>query len=158
MRGWLSRQSLEGSINGHKKLRLTPTDAVITAIIELIQPYMSGKLGLYGLHTLDITDKHHVLIPTVQEIAANRIDILNQHGQPVGTIKGLHITLHKDNKTGSFVKLDPPFGAVLHGDPKAAFDITFAKGQPFEGESILKAMKSLKTNVIEALNVLLRSA
>ena len=66
--------------------------------------------------------------------------------------------LDKDNRTAAFVKLDPPFGVVLHGDPKAAFDIVFAKGQPFEGESILKAMKSLKTNVVEALNVLLRSA
>ena len=53
-----SRKSLEDLINGHKNSRLTPSDTVIGAIIDKIQPYENGKLGLYGLHLLDITDKH----------------------------------------------------------------------------------------------------
>ncbi len=38
-----------------------PSDTVLSVIVNDIQPYENGKLGLYGLHSLDITDKHHIL-------------------------------------------------------------------------------------------------
>ena len=88
------RQSLEASINGHKLKSLTPSDAILNVIINEIQPYEKGKLGLYGLHTLDITDKHHVLIPTAANlIIRDKLDLLDNSGQKTGyTISGMTLS------------------------------------------------------------------
>ena len=48
-------------------------------------------MGLYGLHLLDITDKHHVLIPTAQDIV-----ITAQIGDR--TFNNVRITVHQGNK------------------------------------------------------------
>jgi hypothetical protein len=85
------RESLKGSINGQKLKGLTPSDAVIDIILNEIQPYEAGKLGLYGLHLLDITDKHHVLIPTTANMVIREpTELLDEFGQKTGyTISGM---------------------------------------------------------------------
>jgi hypothetical protein len=148
------RKSLEGSINGHKQKGTTPSDKVIAAILDKIQPYEAGNLGLYGLHQLDITDKHIILIPTLSQMTIRRLDL--QAGSTPWRIKG--VTLQIDQSKGTEFVNPVPHGAKLHGDPKDSFKICFAKGQPFEGEEILATIKTLKTSTIEALDILLKAA
>jgi hypothetical protein len=47
----------EGAVYG------APCD-LVTFLIEIIQPYEGGNDSLYTLHTLDIRDKHRIIIPT----------------------------------------------------------------------------------------------
>jgi hypothetical protein len=145
------RQSVEGSINGHKLKGIAPSDAVIGTILDEIQPYESGKFGLYGLHRLDITDKHLVLIPTLSEMAIQGLDFVDETGAKTGGgIYGITLVIDQ-GKGGEFTS---PGGAVLHGDPKDTFQICFGDGQPFEGERILDTVQSLKTAVVEALDLI----
>jgi len=152
------RKSLEGSINGHKKEGIAPSDKVGTAILDEIQPYEGGQLGLYGLHKLDITDKHLVLIPTTSSLAIERLDTVDHTGAKTGGgIEG--ITLQVDQgKGGELLGFQGGAGAVLQGNPKNAFQICFAKGQPFEGDSILETVRSLKAGTIKALDILKSAA
>ena len=152
------RQPLEGSIKGHKQKRTTPNDEVIAAIVDEIQPYEGGKLGLYGLHKLDITDKHVVLIPTQSALRIERLDYVDPTGaKHTGAIQG--ITIVGDQSKGlEFIGVVGGGHLVLQGDPKDAFDIRFQKGQPFEGDSILATVRSLKTSTVKALDILEEAA
>jgi hypothetical protein len=153
------RKSLEGSINGQKLERLTPSDAIIDVILNEIQPYEYGKLGLYGLHLLDITDKHHVLIPTTANMVIREpTELLDEFGQETGySFSGMTLSIQQNQKT-AYADFIGGGGAILQGNPKNAFDIAFDKGQPFERESILKTVNTLHTNVVEALNLILKAS
>jgi hypothetical protein len=153
-------KSLKGSINGHKHLGLTPSDAVIDTIIDRIQPYEGGQLGLYGLHLLDITDKHHVLIPMAQEMRLSQGVTIKTPGRDDVRFVGVTLRVEDSEKSsrGNFVNPAPGGRAVLHDNPKSAFQIVFQNGQPFEGESILSCLKRLQANVVEALNLISNAA
>ena len=86
------RQRLENSIKKWKQQQITPSDKVIAAILNEIEPYEGGKLGLYGLHRLDITDKHTVLIPTVSTFHIEQLDYVDDAGAKLtGLIQGITI-------------------------------------------------------------------
>jgi hypothetical protein len=152
--------ALKASINGHKLKGLTPSDAVIATIVDVIQPYEGGKFGLYGLHLLDITDKHLVMIPMAQEMRLGKGLTIHTPGR--GDIRFVGLTLRvDDSEKGSgreFIQVADGGRAVLHDNPKSAFHIVFQQGQPFEGESILSCLKRLQTNVVEALNLIRNAA
>jgi hypothetical protein len=141
------RQSLEGSINGHKAKGIAPSDLVLSKSMDEIQPYERGVLDLYGLHKLDITDKHHVLIPTRREM---RIDNLVLPGG--GGIRGITLVLPNETKGAEFISA--PGGAVLHGNTEGTFEICFENGQPYEGQSILETVKRLRANTEAALTII----
>lgn len=151
------RQSLEGSINGHKTKRLTPSDAVIAAILDEIQPYEGGKLGIYGLNELDVTDKHLVLIPTTSTVRIERLDFVDERGAKAGGgIRNLIISADQGENFEFFNFAAS--GAILKGNPKDTFTICFGGGQPFESEPILEILKSLRLATIEAVNIIGREA
>jgi hypothetical protein len=148
------RQSLEGSIKGHKQKGLAPSDKVIAAILDEIQPYSGGKLGLYGLHDLDITDKHLVLIPTAATMTINQLDILDSAGAKTGySFEGFTLRVDEPEKGGEFTDLGAG-GAILKGDPKDAVKIVFQRGQPYEGDSILDTMRCLRNATLAAIEIL----
>lgn len=151
------RQSLEGSINGHKAKGTTPSEEVITAILDEIQPYEGGKLGLYGLHKLDITDKHLVLIPTTSKVHIEQLDFVDERGAKTGGgISNLFMTADQGE---NFEFFNIGVGrAEMKGNPKDAFSICFGGGQPFEGERISDILKSLRLATIEAINIIGRAA
>lgn len=113
---------------------------------------------LYGLHKLDITDKHVVLIPTQSALRIERLDYVDPTGaKHTGAIQG--ITIVGDQSKGlEFIGVVGGGHLVLQGDPKDAFDIRFQKGQPFEGDSILATVRSLKTSTVKALDILEEAA
>jgi len=56
-----TRSELVGAMNG--KLKAAPE--ISRLIRDEIKPYKGGNGLLYGLHDLDIVDKHRLLIPIV---------------------------------------------------------------------------------------------
>jgi hypothetical protein len=146
------RKSLEGSINGHKQKGLTPSDKVIDVILDHIQPYEGGQFGLYALNKLDITDKHIVLIPTSTQVAIDSLDFVDATGAKTGSgIYGITIVKQNPQQGGELFAFPGGGGAKLQNKPQDAFSIVFQKGQPFEGQSILDTVRSLRHATIEAL-------
>ncbi len=145
-------KGLEGTIRGNKKPKPVPSDKVIGCIIDDIQPYEGGKLGLYGVHRLDRTDKHRVLIPATPKMEIGVIE--GRNGQPFRWEGGTFVTEHGKPHTAGFMSFGP--GAVLKdtGQKKTTLDVTFGKGQPFEDESILPKLREMAGIVTSALELL----
>jgi hypothetical protein len=124
-----SRKSLEDLINGHKNSRLTPSDSVIDAIIGGIQPYETGNLGLYGLHLLDITDKHRVLIPMAQEMRLSKGVTIKTPGR--GDIRFVGVTLRIEDSEkatgGDFIRPAPGWPSDTPRQPKVGLPHSLSK-------------------------------
>lgn len=146
------RQSLKGTINGHKKKGIAPSTAVCDFIVDELQPYMGGKLRFYEIHRLDITDKHIVLLPTTTNFHIDELHFTDETGNPTGGgIQGITLAINQSaNPDAAFINPGPG-GLVMKGNPKSAFEITFAKGEPCEGESILKTIREMRDSVQTAL-------
>lgn len=149
------RQSLEGSMKGAKEDRLP--DAIITRILDEIEPYEGGKLSLYDLHRLDITDKHSVLLPLHRAMHIDKFDFLDAAGRPTGGIRGMTlISANQHNTvTGGIIEISGDAGFKLHGNPHSAFDILFGPGT-LQNESVLTTIRRLQANVRTALGILSR--
>ncbi|WP_395780377.1 hypothetical protein [Aquidulcibacter sp.] len=151
-----TRQNTEASLNGQKATSL-PSAAVIKFILDEIKPFEAGGNDLYGVHKLDIADKHHVLIATNAVMEIQKLEILDAAGHPTGGgFENMTLVVPYGNQAGA-IGLSNGMGAKLYGDPRATFDIRFNKGQPFEDESILKTLQNLwviTSHTIEALSKL----
>src|SRR3546814_12902248 len=74
------RQSAKAALNGHEKCGCAPTAAVQTLILDTIKPFEDGGHHLYGVHKIDIADKHHLMIPTQAEMVIHRLAFLSPSG------------------------------------------------------------------------------
>lgn len=64
-----------------KKQRITA--AIHDFILETIEPYKAGNYALWALHDLNITDKHKLLIPTLQLMRFDGICLEDEKGEIV---------------------------------------------------------------------------
>lgn len=148
------RQSILGTIQRHINSGNGPSNAVRDLILDRIQPFPGGNgEPLYGLHRLDITDKHVVLLPTMTKIGLHHYFFRT----PVGGTIDIDATFSTDNpdvqKSGMFV-----IGAEIKVEPKekanAVFSIGFKNGQPFERQEVLQTMRDLHVGVKSTLELL----
>src|SRR3546814_20096272 len=81
-------------------------------------------------------DKHHMLIPTQAAMVIHRLAFLSPSGVPTGGSIERVTLISPYGEQAAAIGLSSGIGAKLAGDPRAAFDIRFAKGGPVEGEQI----------------------
>lgn len=150
------RNSVAGSISGQMAACHGPSGKVRDIILDEIQPFDGGNgERLYGLHKLDITDKHEVLIPTTTKISLNKVMCT---ALPSGSRVMFDTTISTSNpevqKKGilNFLPGSTIFDA--NQESKITFEIGFQIGQPFEGESIIHTLRDLLEVTQKALNVL----
>jgi hypothetical protein len=145
------RQSVKGSIDGHKASKAAPSDKVIAYILDEAQPYIGGKLNLLDLHTLDIADKHVVLLPTKVVFSTSDAP-LTIHNPDGGTTVFSGIDFAGD------LSKHPGFAFIAGGrheytgDPHSAFEINFGEGQPLEGKPILPALQGFVAAIRKMLD------
>lgn len=154
-------KELEGRIRGRKEPNPVPSEPVIKTIIDSIQPYEGGCTGLYGLHLLDRTDKHRVLIPGLlkTKLAGCTIRIVYPNGKRFEWTGGTFLTALSNPFSPAVFGLNPAGGRFeFDGDINSAFEICFGEGQPFENEGIIGKLRELKAAVLKALNKLERAA
>lgn len=68
-----SEEKAKAAINGGFK-EAAPA-SVISVILNEIKPYKRGNDALWALHTLDMTDKHFLIIPTVSIATIRDVDL-----------------------------------------------------------------------------------
>jgi hypothetical protein len=121
--------------------------------IRTLKPYPDGNDALWGLHRLDIVDKHHLLIPVGSAARIERIISL-----AVGDFEPEFLTSTKPGwvypiEDGTVLRehtLDPGRGKVFVR-VEFIYDVAFAKGEVFEGESMVKTLKDLAKLVNEII-------
>lgn len=131
-----------------QKLGSTPSNAVCDFILNNIQPYGGGKgADLYGLHSLDISDKHTNII-AANSVIKNKVISTGPGG---AKIFGGTFILNANNK---FLEAAPGVDVKFEGNPETAFFIHFANGQPFEGDEIAPTLTSLHASTTIVVNSL----
>jgi hypothetical protein len=134
-------QSLKGSVEGKAKAGNGLSQAMIDFIFSEIQPYPGGKgEDLVQLHVLDLADKHTVLLPTEQHTHVE--DVAFDDGS---RITGITFVTQGDPA----IELGEGVGFEPKHHHKAAFEICFGGGKPYEGQPILPILKGLSARVNE---------
>src|SRR3546814_12447568 len=75
--------------------------------------------------------------------SSDLLAFLSPSGVPTGGSIERVTLISPYGEQAAAIGLNSGIGAKLDGDPRAAFDIRFAKGEPFGGESILGTLKRL---------------
>jgi hypothetical protein len=136
-------------VQGSRRIEeMSPADQ---ARMGLIKPYLGGRDALWGLHRLDITDKHDLLLAQIQclEAITQRFDEAAKKAFPL---------LPDEVSIGVGAPLPVPKRdevlVIFQGSPeknpnvKLAFDIAFDEVQVFKGrrvgESLLQMAKEVK--------------
>lgn len=176
---WASRIKLPSSGIGQKHYELLIDDMARTCggredAIRLLKKLSvhpeGGTVGkaLLALHKLDITDKHHVLIPVVPSAEiTGLIEVTNTHD---GEIIINKLPIKKIGLVPDFawspIESNHYFGGLFSGsysnrpfEPKLKIDdnhkvtlqIQFADNQPFPGEAIFPTLSQLRDLVIEVI-------
>jgi hypothetical protein len=129
--------------------RLAPELAILIA--DHIKPYKAANYPLWALNRLDRMDKHRVLVPTITRSTHLVICIREEQENdpppaPPGAIFGLAGVTLADGTVAS-VSRNPRPGTKAHEHNQqngfATVDITFGKGEVFEGEFIIPKLREL---------------
>lgn len=110
---------------------------LVDHIIDTVRPYKGGNDALYGLHRLDIVDKHQLLVPLVYVAALLNVSAedSNRNRFQIGRLSvGQGGKLNAIATAGTMKITD-------HGVP--AFAIVLDKGEAFEGEPVLSTLQQL---------------
>ena len=138
-----TRNELVGQVTKGKIQTHAPEIAKI--IIDAIKPYRGGNDALYGLHILDIMDKHQLLIPFFDTIrlvrASGRSGTDGEFANRDFDIQWL--------REGEAQNSPPDTQITNYED--AIFTIRFVKDQPFEGESVIPTLHDLSKVVFGAI-------
>jgi len=130
-----TRNELLGQINKGKIKAHAP--GIVDFIINDIKPYKGGNDLIYGLHVLDITDKHQLLIPILDTIELTGV---SGEMSGSGTFHNLNFFIQNLDEINAIAG---PGDIKITNYGKAAFKILFNKGQPFEGQSVIPTLYKL---------------
>jgi hypothetical protein len=122
-----------------------------------LKPYPGGNDLLYGLHKLDIADKHQLIVPVRSLVGFDRLDLSDlSPGFPI--IENRAFTnIDKDNRLAVW-RYDPsvPFVQPKKGaDIEVTIQIMFRKEQPLGGHSVVASLRSLAIMVGGAIDSLI---
>jgi hypothetical protein len=142
-----TRKELIDTINGGQ-IKVAGID-IVDLIVDTIKPYKGGNDALHAIHSLDITDKHRLLIPTASISAFTNVNAR------VGgmTFASCSFVVGKDGiiNIGAF-----PAGSdiQIEGHATPAFDIRFDEGQALSGESVIPTLHQLSQLVFSVIETI----
>lgn len=116
------------------------------------RPYPKGNDLLWGLHELDICDKHKLILPTAN-VTSITADDLGKLDPSLSFIKGPGVLKFVNLENGVMFDIVLPTANRSERRARRAFEektkhqpdftICFGKGQPFEGRIILPLLEKL---------------
>jgi hypothetical protein len=129
-----TRSELVGAINNG---RLKAAPEIRHLIIDEIKPYRGGNDLLYGLHDLDIVDKHKLLIPVVSIVELRGASGEDECG---GRFKGLNFFITQGGRINA-ISSSKNLKITNYGRP--SFEIRFDKGEIFEDKPVIPMLHQL---------------
>jgi hypothetical protein len=140
---------------------------IVTAIRNL-KPYPGGNDDLYGLHELDIADKHRILIPILSASSLEGINVpgLETHSWAYQELSRVAFVGLKDKAELWRVPYTFKANRQLRRATRAfkaeqdiggSFHIAFAQGLPFEKNPVIPVLVKLRRSVDTALSELRRA-
>lgn len=130
-----TRQDLVAAINGGKIKAAPP--AIIDLIVDTIKPYEGGNGPLCALDDLDIVDKHKLLIPVASIVGLRDVSVEDEGGN---RFQLRQIAVGQDGKLNM---ISTPYKLNITNYGQPTFGIFFAKGQIFEGQSVIPTLHQL---------------
>jgi len=111
---------------------------IIELIVDTIQPYVGGKnASLFGLHDLDIQDKHLLITPVFSVTRLTGVDLVDEN-QNVFT--NTTLVVGGNGKLRS-IATSSPLKITKNGQP--SFNVLFDKGNPFERQPVIPTLHQL---------------
>jgi len=139
-----TRQELEGAING--EIKIAGPD-IVDIILNAIKPYRGGNDSICALHSLDIADKHRLLIPIISVAALKRVNIKAGPATFTDCTFGV-------GADGVLNILGMPAKFEIQGTAQPSFNILFDKDQVFEGEPVVPTLKQLSELVFSIIDTI----
>jgi len=131
-----TRDDLVAALNGGE-LKAARAD-IADLIVDSIQPYPGGKnAALHVLHELDIQDKHLLITPVLAVAMLIGVDFEDANRN---RFVDATLTVGEGGKLRALAT-SAPLKITRQGRP--AFDVLFAKGQPFEGQPVIPTLQQL---------------
>jgi hypothetical protein len=141
-----TRQELEATINGGE-IKIAGSD-IIAILLDVIKPYNNGgNVTLCALHSLDIVDKHRLLIPTISVAALTHVNA------KIGPMIFSDCTFMVD-QSGVLNLASMPGDVEIEGHGQPTFAIFFDKGQVFEGQAVIPTLLQLSQLVSGVVNTI----
>jgi hypothetical protein len=136
-----TRDDLKTSINGLKE---NASEEIKRFIVDVIQPYEGGNGEiLFGLHSLDIEDKHRLLIAYRQFHLIQGISAIDERDVefPIGDwlVDNPHMACRRFEGHSHF---------KIANKGHAVTRVTFGEGSVLQGKYLMPTLKAL-TNIVE---------
>jgi len=132
-----TRQDVETSLN--REIKIAGSD-IVNIILNVIKPYRGGNDAIYALHSLDIIDKHRLLIPMITVAALNHVNI------KAGSTTFTDCTFGV-GAGGVLNILGMPSKFEIEGTAQPSFNVLFDKDQVFKGKPVIPTLKQLSESV-----------
>jgi hypothetical protein len=133
-------------INGGLKKKPN-SSTLVDFLLNDIKPYEAGNVAIWGLHDLNIRDKHQLLIPVFQMLSIDGVRVENDKGVSLdlGTI-----ILH-DNRDIP-VRLPGKITVKEQGNPTLL--VFFGNDMPFKGEAIIPTLEWVAQDVTRTIKAI----
>jgi hypothetical protein len=146
-----TREAIEGAITGAQVHLAGPR---IVAAIKSLEPHPNGKYGLYGLHELDVTDKHKLILPAWRNTEITQAQLKEIH--PLFDCERpddmtLNFRMPRDKAVLVATRFQPSgpsweIEAVqFEAKIQPTFVICFDQSQPFAFEPVIPSLADLAT-------------
>lgn len=140
------RSEVLGAIN-NGKIKAAGQD-IIDLIVDTIKPYQGGNDALYGLHDMDILDKHLLIVPV---LAMTSVDIIEAEGAQGSGMENVRIQAPQGN-VFNVIRTPDRLHIKKYGNP--TFDVRFGKAQIFDNNSVISTLHQLSQLVTDVVQTI----
>jgi hypothetical protein len=116
-------------------------------LLDQIRPVNGGSDHLWAFGSLDIEDKHNLIIPTVTVVSIKNIWAQS------GTIR-MESGNVRNNAAEYFVIMSMPKPITVQGNPQTSVDVAFRQGTPLNGLPVIPTLLDIRNLVSETLDAL----
>jgi hypothetical protein len=124
------RQKLIGDIT--KTGKISPTSPVYDFMVERVKSHKGGDADICAIHALDIDDKHMLLIPVVNFVRIDGVELEDEGGAI------MHSIIATDRNIGYRVRIPPGSHVKNHGH--ATIQVVFPSETAAEGLEVISTL------------------
>jgi hypothetical protein len=132
-----TRQELEATLQGGTIQRLGLD--LITLIMEVIQPYKGGNDPLYGLHDLDIVDKHRLILPVLSFTTLSHVVVASRENTQA--VSGDSLKVKPGERLSILFSGSDRFDLKDYGQP--TLHVLFDNIEVFKGQPVVPTLHQL---------------